>query len=167
MTQTTIDLDPTRLLTLIHTLLNKVFFDVSRDESKELYRTLDAGEEVPFMTFETRGGSTFACRLALDSSGYDGRLNFASFRAALAAHLHSIADTLENNRPVNLYTSEATYDVIFHHPGVIKEGKKINVLVTAMEQREPDKLCIRLLFLDPAELDKAMNRTPDDGKDAR
>lgn len=162
MTQTSVELDSVQLLTLIHTLLNKVFFDVTRDEAKELYRALDGGDEVPFTTFETRGGSRFACRLALDGSGYDGRLNFASFRAALAAHLHRIADTLENKKPVNLYTSDSTCDVIFHHPGVIQDAGRINVLVTGLEQRTPDTLCIRLLFLDPAELEKAMAGAPEE-----
>lgn len=161
MTQTSVDLDSRQLLTLIHTMLTRVFFDVSRDEAKELYRAIAGGEEVPFMSFETRGGSRFACHLALDSSRYDGKLNFGSFRAALAAHLHRIADALENNRPVNLYTNESTYDVIFHHPGVVSEGGRTNALVTGLEQRQPDALCARLQFLDPAALERAMGSAQD------
>jgi hypothetical protein len=155
MTQSDIELDTRDLLALILKMLNKVFFAVSRDDAKRLYQTIVGGERAPFMTFETRSGATFACRLALDSSDYDGQLNFSAFRGALAAHLHQVSKALKEKAPLNLFSNDEGNVTIFHHPGIIQSDGRTNILVSGLEQQDAGTLCIKLLFLDPAKLAEA------------
>jgi len=155
MTQRDIELDTRELLTLSLKMLNNVFFAVSRDDAKRLYQTIAGGEQAPFMTFETHSGATFACRLALDSSDYDGRLNFSAFRGALAAHLNQVSKALKNEEPLNLFSNDEGNETIFHHPGIIQAEGRTNMLVSGLEQQDAETLCIRLLFLDPEKLAEA------------
>ncbi|MEJ2761059.1 MAG: hypothetical protein P8126_05840 [Gammaproteobacteria bacterium] len=155
MTQGNIELDTRDLLALILKMLNKVFFAVSRDDAKRLYQIIAGGERAPFMSFETRSGATFTCRLALDSSEYDGKLNFSAFRGALAAHLHQVSKALKEETSLNLFSNDEGNETIFHHPGIIQAEGRTNILVSGFEQQDAGTLCIKLLFLNPEKLAEA------------
>ena len=158
MTNMKVDLEPAELLTAIHNQLNRRFFQTRKNDAKQLFLAIQSGKEIPFMEIAIADRGEVHCHIALDCSLFDGKLNFGLFRNALAVHLHRVADKLGKNKldkkeSLNTFTNEETGDRIFHIPGVIEAHGKLNILVTGISQREPGKMTICLMFLDPAEFD--------------
>ncbi len=150
-----IDLDAKELLSLVHNALNRSFFQASRTEAKQQFQSIANGERVPLMKLELHSGDTFDCQLGLDFSEFVGNINFSVFREAVASHLYRIAQALRKNEEVNLFTSETSSEVIFHHPGIIENDGQYNVLVTGIEQGGGNSLFIKLQFLNPEKLAEA------------
>ena len=150
-----IDLDARELLSLVHNALNKTFFQVSRTQAKQQFQAIANGDLVPLMKLELHSGDTFNCLLGLDFSEFVGNINFSIFREAVASHLYRISQALRKGEQVNLFKSDTSSEVIFHHPGIIENDGQFNVLVSGIEQKEADTVCIKLLFLNPTSLAEA------------
>lgn len=146
-------------------MLSKVFIDASRDDAKGLFQAIYRGNQVPFMTFELRSGVTVDCQLALDWSEYVGKLNFSAFRNAVARHLDRVAIALKQEEALNVFDNDETNDIIFHHPGIIESNGQVNVIVTGIEQRQPNAMCVKLQFLDPVKLEQQMSSNSGKGSD--
>jgi len=149
MNDSEIELQPEELLAAIHRHINQRFFEKTKRDAKRLFLALESGKELPFMTITSQAQGEVACTLTLDHSQFVGKLGFSAFRNALASHLSRTAIKLQKNEGLNIYTNDARCDMIFHIPGFVETGSKLNILVTGVRQKQPGFLTVRLLFLDP------------------
>jgi len=147
-----IDLPPVELMTAVYNNLNKRFFETTRNDAKQLYVAISDGRGIPFMAIVVPEKGNINCSLALDQSQFVGKLNFSSFKKALASHLQRIAEKLGKQEDLNMYINEANGDKIFNLPGLVETGDTVNILVTGIEQRKAGSMTIRLMFLDPENL---------------
>jgi hypothetical protein len=96
------------------------------------------------------------CLLALDDSCYVGALNFSRFREALRAHLGRAATRLNDpDAQPNVMVSPSGDSSIFNEPGIVEHEGQVNILVSGMSQKKPGQILLRLLFIDPAVLERA------------
>lgn len=149
MSNMQIELQPTELLLAIHSHISKQFFDKTKHSAKRLYLAIESGKEIPFMTINTQGKGDVSCLLALDHEQFVGKIGFSIFRNALASHLTRTASKLENKESLNIFTNDASCDMIYHIPGFVEHAGKLNILVTGVRQKEPGVMSVRLIFLDP------------------
>jgi len=151
MSNMEIDVPPDKLLAVIHNHINDRFFEKTKHDSKRLFLAIESGKEVPFMKFGNQESGDVSCTLTLDHSQFVGRLSFSAFRSALASHLNRTASKIQNKESLNIFTNDASCDMIFHIPGFVESGGKLNILVTGVRQKEAGNLTIRMMFLDPAQ----------------
>lgn len=105
------------------------------------------------MTINTPDKGEVSCTLALDHDQFVGKLGFSVFRNALASHLTRTASKLENKEALNIFTKDDGCDMIFHIPGFVEIGGKLNILVTGVRQKKPGVITARLIFLDPTQFE--------------
>jgi len=150
MSNTSVNLDPSQLLTAISLNLDSQFYAASRDHSKRLYSDIEGGETMPFLQLNTKRSGDINCNLQLDSTQYTGKLSFSKFRKAMAVMLLGIKTRIDENQPLNMLTSEQG-DIMFNIPGVIQNKDGTNVMVCGLRQMQPGLMTIRLMFLDPVQ----------------
>ncbi len=150
MSNTSVNLDPSQLLTAISLNLDSQFYAASRDHSKRLYSDIAGGETMPFLQLNTKRSGDINCNLQLDSTQYTGKLSFSKFRKAMAVMLLGIKTRIDENQPLNMLTSEQG-DIMFNIPGVIQNKDGTNVMVCGLRQMQPGLMTIRLMFLDPVQ----------------
>lgn len=155
-----IELHPAELLTAIHSHISKQFFDKTKHSAKRLFLAIQSGKEIPFMTISRQGRGEVSCTLALDHDQFVGKLGFSVFRSALASHLSRTASKLENQEELNIFTKDESCDMIFHIPGFVETGGKLNILVTGVRQKKPGIITARLIFLDPGQFATQTGQEP-------
>ena len=163
MTASNVELDAKQLATVISSMLARSFIEAPRADAKRLFRAIRSEEPQPFMTMQLKHSGEFRCNLTLDETAFSGVLNFGIFRRALASHLERLAGAIEREEALNLYSDESGERTLFHHPGVVETDGQLNVLVSGTEQLGPALLLVRLQFLDPAALERALAGREDDG----
>jgi len=157
MSYTSVNLDPSKLLTAISANLDSQFYGASRDHSKRIYADISDGQHIPFVELNTQDSGDVTCNLALDSSQYTGKLNFGKFRKALAVMLLGIKNRIEEDKPLNILNSNLG-DVMFNIPGVLQNEDGTNIMVCGIRQVEPGLITIRLMFLDPVHYQAAAKK---------
>ncbi len=150
-----IDVNPQKLLGLIASTLDRLFFGEEKAVAKKLYRQLRDGNAPQVMRLDAGEHGDLNCRLSLDTTECSARPGFAVFRQVLAAHLQAVAKRLEEGEGPNVYTSDASSEMIFNIPGAIEYNEQVYVLVTGVQQTQPGVLTFKLQFLDPAQFAKS------------
>ena len=150
MSNVQVELQSAGLLTVIHNNLGSLFLEAEKTDAKLLFKSIASGDVVPFVKVATRGSGEIICDLTLDHSCFIGKLNFGSFRRALAMHLSRVAEKLQNKEDLNIYTNEESGDMLFNIPGLIEDDGVVNILTTGIRQQRAGVLTIQLMFLDPA-----------------
>ncbi len=144
-----IDINPQKLLRLIASTLDRLFFGADKAVAKKLYRQLRDGNTPQVMRLDAGEHGELQCRLALDTTVCKTRPGFAVFRQVLASHLQAVAQRLEKGEDANVYTSDQTSEMIFNIPGAIEYNAQVYVMVTGVQQAQPGELTFNLQFLDP------------------
>ena len=148
MNNTSVNLDPSQLLTAISANLDSQFYAATRDHSKRLFTDIADGEPMPFLQLNTKRSGDINCNLQLDSSQYTGKLSFSKFRKAMAVMLLGIKTRIDEGESLNMLTSDQG-DIMFNIPGVLQNKDGTNVMVCGLRQIQPGLINIRLMFLDP------------------
>ena len=148
MNNTSVNLDPSQLLTAISLNLDSQFYAAKRDHSKRLYSDIADGRAVPFIQLNTKRSGDINCKLQLDATQYTGKLSFSKFRKAMAVMLLGIKTRIEEKQSLNMLTSEHG-DIMFNIPGIIQNKDGTNVMVCGLRQAGPGAMTVRLMFLDP------------------
>ncbi len=153
-----VSLPPKLLLAAINRNLDYHFFGESRDNAKQMFKTIMDGEPCPFMKIDTGDSGDVYCELSLDGSLYVGKLNFSKFRKSLAMTMVGIQERLDADAPLNAMRSDKG-EVLFNIPGIIKDKDgQFNILVVAFRHLGPGLSTIRLMFLDPKQYSQAVQQ---------
>lgn len=149
MSQNAIDLKPETILAAIHEHVSALFFGATKTDAKQVYNDLRSGKQLPLLEISSGELGDVVGLLALDFSDFVGKLNFTTFRDALASHLNRIAEKLKNEESLNILSSAETGAILFHIPGLVQVDDQINVLVTGVEQSRAGEIVIKLMFINP------------------
>jgi len=149
VSQNAIDIKPETILAAIHQHVSALFFSSTKTDAKQSFNDLRSGKQLPLLEISSGDLGGVVGVLALDYSDFVGKLNFTTFRDALASHLNRIAERLKNEESLNILSSEETGAMLFHIPGLVHVDNQSNVLVTAIEQSKAGELVIKLMFIDP------------------
>lgn len=149
MSQNAINVKPETILAAVHQHVSALFFSSTKTDAKQAYNDLRSGKHLPLLEISSGDLGSVVGVLALDCSEFVGKLNFSTFRDALASHLNRIAEKLKNEEDLNILSSEETGSMLFHIPGLVHVDDQSNVLVTAIEQSKAGELIIKLMFIDP------------------
>jgi hypothetical protein len=146
-----------KFLTLAVNLLHKVFLEATRTEAKGLYRRLSEGGEVGLTRVRMEDGAEVRFDLSLDSSLYNGRLNYGSFRAGLTLLLANIADALREKRDIRTFHAQEDPNImIFGITAVTVEDDEPSVLVLGADARPArPAVVLQLQYLDRQQFARA------------
>lgn len=150
-----INISPEQMLAAIHANLSGQFFEANKTTAKQTYTQLVNGGSLPLLEISSPEHGEVIGHLALDFSEFIGKLNYSTFRDALASHLNRIAEKLKNKDKLNIFTNAETGAMLFNIPGLVQTGEQVNVLVTGVEQSRPGEIVIKMMFLDPANFIKS------------
>lgn len=147
-------IDMGQFLTLSVNTLHNYFFEVPKDKSRRLYKEIAAGDAVGIATLTVGNNKEpgskengIKLKLCLDQSEYKGHLTFHLFQGALGMMLRNIADKIQRKADLNIFTSEATGEILIHLPGLVEDRGHLNVLVMGIAPSKTGAL-IKLQFLD-------------------
>lgn len=142
------NMEPEKFITIAVNILHKSLIDSSRDEAKRLFLEVRGGKAAHLVRVRMEDSSELNIDLALDSSEYQGKLNYAAFKNSVQAMLVRIAKQVQNGEDLNIFTDQESGDVIFHLPGVVDDGEHVNMLVLGTARSAPGTLILKLQYLD-------------------
>ncbi len=158
MSNSAVELKSEDLLAALNHNLDHQFFLSDRTTAKQRFSVLKQGDELPIMKLGFSDDSEVHCTLSLDHSEYVGKLNFGGFRKHLAMMMHAIKNRLDNSQPLNVMR-DASGQVLFNVPGIVRDEDATNVLVCGLVQTNANEAKINLMFLNPDAYDAALAAT--------
>ena len=142
-------MEPDRFLTMAVNILHRTFIDGSRNDAKRSFREISAGKQVHLVRVKMEDESELIIDIALDSSEFIGKLNFAAFKHILQVMLVKISKQLqEDPGQLNIFTDTESGNMIFHLPGVMVDGENINIMVLGVNKGAPGSVILMLQFID-------------------
>jgi len=164
MAQEQMHINESDLMGAVNAGLNACFYDASREGSKQIFNAINDGQQVQFIRMSATNGNEIHCDISLDSSLYDGKLNFSKFRRSLAVMMLAIQQRIDAEESLNMLTSEAG-DIMFNVPGIVKSGDVINILVAGFRQLGSGKGLVRLMYLEPNNYIETAQRSREQNSD--
>ena len=155
MSNNAVELKSEDFLAALNRNLDLHFFLSDRTQAKQKFSQLKNGEKLPIMKLGFSDQSELECSLVLDHSEYVGKVNFGAFRKHLAMMMHGIKTRLESDAELNVMR-DASGQVLFNIPGIVRDEKSTNVLVCGLAQTTASEANINLMFLNPDAYDQAL-----------
>ncbi|MFT3930698.1 MAG: hypothetical protein QM709_10430 [Spongiibacteraceae bacterium] len=142
-----------QLLTIAANILDKAFFDSSRVLAKRRYQALEKGNRVFLINLAMEDRSELAVSVRLDSSELQSKLNFSAFRDVLAILLGATAQLLKTKQSVPVFSNGDgdTARWLYLIPAIYRGDVREEIMVLGVDTREPGKLILELLFIDPTQ----------------
>ena len=142
-----------KLLDLCGGLLGRLFFELPKERSKELFLTVKKGEQ-PVLGELTLGEQIkLNLKLELNYSEFIGPgFNFDVFRIALKNLLERLANTLKLKGNLSLRTNQQG-EVLVGFAGLTKVGEQHNALMMIVNMGVSNEVTVRLIFVDPSQFE--------------
>jgi hypothetical protein len=140
-----------KFLTIAVNLLHRQFIDTTRTQAKQVYREIETGRAQGMTTVKMEDESTVRFSVALDSSEFQGQLNFGAFKASLSTLLGNLVRALQEKTEVTVFSIEGSSDsVLFGITGVTVADERPNVMVLGSDVgQEVGAMTLRLMYLNP------------------
>jgi len=141
-----------KFLRIATNLLYKTFLDAPRDEAKKLFRDLQEGKCTPLVRVQMEDNSEVRFDVTLDSTQYQGKLNFTGFRNSVAILLKNLHDSLESDaQKITVFRDNDNSDnMMFGVLGITQEREQVNVLALGADTTASRDAAVKLqlMFLD-------------------
>lgn len=144
-----------QLLTLSLQGLDGLFFKAHKEKAKKLYKEIHEGRVVNFgsLNFKDNQLLPIKLKLSLDYSQFVGHLTFHVFKVALQQTLRHVAQKLEKHADLNIFTADASDEIVVLTPGIIQQGDIVNVMAIGITPSSQAAI-VKLQFLDPEQFKK-------------
>ncbi len=140
-----------KLLGIAANLLDKAFFDTSRDLAKRRYQGLEKGDRVFLVKLAMEDRNELQVDVRLDRREQRNKLNFSAFRDVVAQLLVAVSHQLKAQQPLPVFSSEDKGRWMYLIPAVQRGDEQDDVMVLGLDARRPGQLTLELMFIDPTQ----------------
>ncbi len=140
-----------KFLTIACNVLNRAFLESARTDAKNIFKTMQEGKRVALIKLQMEDESELRVDASLNSSEFNGRINFGAFRANLQALLGTASAQLENERNIVTFTEQNTGATLFGVPGITQEEGELNALLMAADFSQPGTVHLQLQYMEPGQ----------------
>ncbi len=145
---------PERFLTVSGNVLYKALLDTQRVEAKRIFTDISAGKRVSLLSVQRDEENEVRFDLAMDHSEFRGdRLNYKFFRNSVAGLVNAIGQALndETKSEIPIFKEQGGRAMLFGVPGLTQDTGEINVMMLAVDLREPGAVTLKLQYMDPSQ----------------
>lgn len=145
---------PERFLTVSGNVLYKALLDTQRATAKRIFNDVSEGKRVSLLSVQMDDENEVRFDLALDHSEFRGdRLNYKFFRNSLAGLVTAIGQALneEAKSKIPVFKEQGGKAMLFGVPGLTQDTGEINVMMLAVDLREPGSVLLKLQYMDPSQ----------------
>lgn len=151
---------PEKLLAMSANILHQAFFVGTRLDAKRRYQFLESGRSVFLLKVGMEDGSELEVNLRLDRSELRGKLNFSAFRQLVGQLLALHTQKLNEKQALNIFSDDQQQRWVFLIPALQQSGDDMNMLVLALELKQPGVLLLELMFIDPSQFEQQQKQSP-------
>ena len=138
-----------KFVTVATNILHKAFVESSRTTAKNVFTAIVDGKRASLVTLKMEDDSESRFDVSLDHSEYRGKLNLGVFRSILGNMLVQIAEHVQSEKDIPVFTDENTGHVVFGLPGIFEHKGDVNALLLGADLNSPGTVNLTLMFVDP------------------
>jgi len=138
-----------KLLTIAINLLHQAFGETTRLLAKRRFQYLEEGKSVYLADVRMEDASMLKVNVKLERSELRGRLNFSAFRQLVTRLLGACAEQIDTKQPLNIFSESDEKRWVYLIPALYQSDIAVNMLVLAVNLRQPGELTMELMFVDP------------------
>ena len=142
-----------QFITMSVNLLHKAFIERTRTQSKNLFKSLIAGERKAITSVKMEDGALVRFDVSLDTTEFKGHLNYSSFRDNLMALISNFVEVMKDGGEPTVFRAEGEeHKMIFGVTAPFVSEQQLNVMALAAETslRTADVL-LTVMYLPPSQ----------------
>ncbi|EGG29199.1 hypothetical protein IMCC3088_2119 [Aequoribacter fuscus] len=151
MAQSNATISNKQFITMSVNLIHKALIEPTRTHSKNLYKSLLAGERRAITTVKMEDGSTVRFDIAIDTREYRGKLNYSMFRDGVTLLLANFVETMKSEKEPAIFRAEGEeHKMLFGVTAPSIQGEVLNVMALSAEVSPTSaEILLKLLYLPP------------------